>query len=414
MVIKFNAERFFFLIVAFYGVVQVIISNGVLAYGIKLFLVFLLILLAFNSRLKSFLSSSLDRIPYLKLFFLYTIIILVHSIIIADSYEKWRYLITVFFPMLLLPFISRLFQNIKVLGVFVEILLKFCIPLSFLFIILENNLRLENNQYVYYSNFLYFLILIIPFISTKWKILVISVSIFSFIFNLDNRANLLNILVGYSFIFIYQFKYIRFFIYKYLRLIFFLIPFVFISGAFLFNFNIWQYMSSGEQLSLQTESKDVTFLQDSRTGIYLDIYNHLNKNEWSWIFGASAVAVHDTILAESHEGYSEGRMGGSESGFLSFLLFGGIVYVFLYFLLNYYASKRAIGKFNNGFMHMLAAYIAFRWMFTFIENPMGFQFSWIINFMLIGLCYNINLSSISTYDLRDIIRNSLKYKFILK
>lgn len=395
-----NYSKIIFILLAVFGALPSLIQTGTLAYVIQLIILFLISCITYYFRNSLFPESFFYKKGILYFYSIYSFFILFHSFFIAESYEQWRYLITVFMPMLFLPVVSVIASKEESISQIFRVLLKVCLPLSFLILFYGKSASLENVSFVYYSGFIYLLILFIPFLSTKWKIIVIIASLISFGYNLSNRSNLLNIIVSYSLVLIYYLLPFKKYLFNRARLFFFILPIIGFFLILVMNVNIWTVIQSYNKITLQIEDGNLSFTQDSRTGIYNDAFNHLNSNKWGWLIGVSAVDIHETMLADYIDGYFNGRLGGSESGFLSFLLFGGIPYVILFLLLSYKSSSNAALRSNSIFLKMLAAFLAFRWMFTFIETPMGLQFSWIINFLLIGFCMNPALLRFTDNDIQ--------------
>ena len=130
---------------------------------------------------------------------------------------------------------------------------------------------------------------------------------------------------------------------------------------------------------------------DSRTGIYLDVYKALRKKN-TFLFGLGGNGKTQTSLFYSKSSdyrkiYRYGR-GGTESGMLNNIQYGGIIGLIIYSVLFIVASIKATYNSNNEFMRMLGTFIAFKYLYSFIEDRIGPQGSSFYLFIWIGMCYN--------------------------
>jgi hypothetical protein len=175
-----------------------------------------------------------------------------------------------------------------------------------------------------------------------------------------------------------------------LRIILISLPIIFVVLAF-FGINIFILSDElKEDYTIRgTDKKDVSLVNDSRTGVYFDAINGVAKNN-DYLFGLSAAGYHDTflqdVLGNSTDTFlSKGRLG-SEVGILEYYLRGGMIFVILIFLIHFYASKYAINRSNNLLCKYLGVYVAFRLLFLFIEAQVSLNLSTISTFLVIGLC----------------------------
>jgi hypothetical protein len=191
---------------------------------------------------------------------------------------------------------------------------------------------------------------------------------------------------------------------KLIRHIIFAIPVIMLSFGFLGIFNVFSYMDElGTIKDINITSNSGRLLTtDSRTGIYVDALDNLN-NRGDWIFGSSAVVIYKTHLAETDSDWVAGRLGGSESGFLGLLTFGGLIYATLFSLLCLRASFLALYKSNSIFIKIVGLFVAFRWLITFIESPLIFNFTWITLFIALGMVLSSEFRMMTDKDISNYI-----------
>ncbi|WP_018609039.1 hypothetical protein [Uliginosibacterium gangwonense] len=412
---KFSLEKCVFFLLAIAGIQWVFFPGHTTRVAIQFFL-FVVICVLLSGGATGLLAKCLDFKKLLWVYFYYGCVVVVHSIFVAKSYEEWRYLSVVFVPTLLFPVFSMLSASTKSFFYIFEVFIKNVFPLSFIFWFVQTNDKNDGLFYVYYAAYIYLVSLFFWYSSSKYRIVILAALISSFAYDLANRANMLSVILSVLILLVQMIVYKKILfsnskgreIFSLLRRIFLFGPLVLVAAALLFNFNPFVYIQeSAGSVVVAEDALGRPLVVDSRTGIYLDAYNYLNK-ENAWMFGGSAVASPDTVLAESNEGYDDGRLGGSESGFLTLLVYGGIAYVFIYFAICYLSSYLAIYSSNNLLCKSLGVFIAMRWALSFLESPLLLNFLWIVHFVAIGLALCPEFRKLTDKQLISFGRNNWK------
>jgi hypothetical protein len=357
---------------------------------------------------KYFYFAKLDYRKSLSYFFIYGIFIAVHSVFVADSYAQWSYLVNVFLPFLMLPCFVVLGSDLELLTKALKTLLQITLPASLFFLINGPSDKLSNTVYIAYVSSICLFIILLPMLKIKWKLLVVLISIISFTWDMDNRSNMLNIFVSYGLLSLYiilkdnitsaVFKKILTLIKSFLLFL----PILLLLLGAMGIFNVFEYFEGNAKvkvIALSDESGRY-LVTDSRTGIYEDAFNNLQEKN-DWLFGSSATVMIATQLVLSNQDYESGRIGGSESGFLGLLTFGGIVYASLFFFLCYQSAKLAIMKSNNTIIKLIGVFVAYKWFFSFIELPLMMNFSWIVLFLAMGMTFNRELREMSDKEITE-------------
>ena len=130
------------------------------------------------------------------------------------------------------------------------------------------------------------------------------------------------------------------------------------------------------------ESRELS--TDTRTFLYQELSEDL-RNTKSFLFGKGALAYYYSFFFDSGINGRYGRMA-SEVTFLNWLLHGGLIYVFFYYSLMFYAAIKAILYGKNRFVKCIAVVII-GWIFnSFICDMNGARFYHIVFFVLLGCC----------------------------
>lgn len=396
-------------IVAIQGVLRVIISSYSTVILINLILTLICILLIYISR-KQLDEELIQKKNIVNYFFFYGLFVLVYSFFVAKSYEQWRYLFTVYFPTLLLPyFIVIASKNSNIKQIF-NALVFVAFPLS---LILYFSGIEGANDFTRYVSFIYVLLLFVPYVNIGWKIVFISISLISMLYDIDVRGNIMCIVAVYIILLLFYIlpKFILSKVYNQLRILLLISPVLFL---FLGMFNIVNIFNIGDSFhntfTVEYSSKRTLLTQDTRTFIYRDALIDIDKKN-AYLFGISAAGAHKTMLATLDDDYYEhlkyGRLG-SEVGILEYLLRGGLFYVILVFLLYYYSSKLAIQQSKNIFCKCLGVFVIFRWFFLFIESQPVLNLSNLSMFLAIGICLNPVIRNLSDDQMRVYITNLIK------
>jgi hypothetical protein len=152
-------------------------------------------------------------------------------------------------------------------------------------------------------------------------------------------------------------------------------------------FNVYQVADQSKDLmTFSREEGNISLGHDSRTGVYTDAFNAIVDND-AYLFGISPAGYHKTFLADKYSILRKGRLN-TEVGILLYLMRGGLIFVLIVSLIHYYAAYYAINKSNNMLSKSLGIFIAFRYLFLFIEGAHTFTLYSISIFMVIGLCFN--------------------------
>lgn len=321
------------------------------------------------------------------LFLSYQIFVLIHGFFIAENYEQWRHLITSYFPFILLSFFTIICHQNDGFFYYIKFVLYYLFPFSFLFYLYLN--FNENISYISFISPLYLLILFFDYIPKMFKYLCTLVVIFSCMTNFTNRTHLISLFVSILF-YIFLRKNKSYILRKILITIFLLIPFCFIAIYFINGFNIFKYI---EFLTFDEDKVINTF--DSRSGVYGDALLSIS-NYKSFIFGNSPSDYYKSYLS-SFEGVLSGkfRLGGSEVAFLNFIQFGGIIYLFIFFLIITLIIRRVFKFGKNIYVYNIALFISINWIFCFIEKYLELNFFWITFFAVLGFLQNKNFLEMS-------------------
>lgn len=348
----------------------------------------------------------------IRLFFWYGIVTFFRGVITAVTYQDWTTILSsgvsmfVFMP-LMIYFGKSTYTLYNILKSFLLI----GVPLCFLIFYLSDDPGPHGFTHVIAP--IYLFILLVPYVKKSIKFFIFSVTIFSFFSDITIRANMVNILMA---ILILSTYFIRlksgfFGLIKTVRFVFLSLPLIFLTLGFFGLFNVFAFGDALEQYEISDSSgKTQNIFIDSRSSIYNDVFSALEK-ENAYFFGLGATGKTETqlskvIYADFDKVYKEGRRG-TESGMLNYLQFGGILGGFFYFLLMARASYLAVYRSNNWLLVSVGIWNAFKFMFSFIEDPSVFTIATVFNFICIGICFNKQLREMNDLEIKTKVLDHL-------
>ena len=362
--------------------------------------------------LRKKIDKNLDGKLFVNLFIVYNIVVLFRGFIDSNSNEDWSFLFSSGVSLaLFIPFSIYMGAHKTSMILLIRTFLTYGLVLCvFMLFVTEDPGPLG---FAHTISPIYFLIFFIPYMDKKFGILIFTIALISFFDDITIRSNLLNILVAFMIIstFLWRSRPRLLKVAKYLRVLILIFPVFFLLLGITRVYNIFSIGELFNEFVIQdSKGRTQDVLIDSRTGIYLDVFSQL-RNDNAIIFGLGASGktkthLTDVINADFDKVYKEGRRG-TESGMLNYIQWGGIVGGFLYFLLFVKASYYGIYKSRNWLCIMLGLWVAYKGLFSFIEDPLSFTIGSIFILVPIGICLSKEFRLMSDIELKFMFRHKL-------
>jgi hypothetical protein len=195
------------------------------------------------------------------------------------------------------------------------------------------------------------------------------------------------------------------------RISLFVMPLLFlilgVSGIFnVFNTN--EYIK-GEVTSVGVDSDgnmvEQNIIVDTRTFIYVEVLESAINNNY-WLLGRTPARGNDSdtfgVLAAEITGRYE-RLE-NEIGVANVFTWTGLVGVILYFLIFYRASFLAI--------KMLGVYVAFRWLYSWVEDVNNFSLNYFMLMMMLGICYSYSFRNMTDKEITIWARGIFDIRYV--
>lgn len=333
-----------------------------------------------------FSEENSSNFQWVKWYLIWNIISTVRGFFVAEGYWDWKGLIDNLFS-LLLPIVAYTASNKMLLQLILSTFIKYVLPLFILFAFL-----IDKGAYGFYLVPICFILLFLPILTVRWKLIMLSVAIIVLIADLTARSNIIKFGIPIILSLIYYFRLIltnNFF--ERIRKLLIIAPLIFFALAVTDVFNIFkinEYFKVDYEIPKidpNGELIDDNLLQDSRTFLYVDVLQTAQKYNTWWI-GRSPAKGNETEWFPDADVTGRGERLGNEVAILNIFTWTGIVGVLLYLFVFYRASYLAINQSNNIFMKIVGLFIAFRWLYAWIEDINNFTLTPFILWLMIGFC----------------------------
>lgn len=257
------------------------------------------------------------------------------------------------------------------------------------------------------ASFLNVFILCIPFIKFRWKVLILVAVAFVVFLDVDRRSIMINNVIALLLVMSFPLLKIGFFK-RGLFVVLIILPLLFTYLGLTGKFNIFMYM---DQTSYYISGDTRSLFVDSRTSIYEDVFDELEKDK-AYICGLGCNGKTATSLLENQyvdysKIYKYGRPS-TESGMLNYIQYGGFIGFLLYGLLLVLAAYKATFLSKNKFMILLGLFMAFKFLYSFIEDQITFNAHTFYLFLWIGMCYNKTFRNMEDRHIQEYFNSIFK------
>lgn len=348
-----------------------------------------------------------------NVYFLWTIISIIRGLFEVQGYWGWKGFISTSMGLLLMLVVYAATNKVVVQSL-LSFYVKYGLPLFLILIFL-----IRADAYGFYLMPVSFLLLFLPALSTKQRIILFSLAIIVLIADLGARSNVIKFAIPLMILLIYYFRdKMSRNILETLRLILIVTPLVlFILGVTgVFNvFNMDDYL--GEQQVTKTDDEGKQYQEnlagDTRTFIYVEVLSSAINNDY-WLFGRTPARGNDSVafgdinfeLTRRYERLS------NEVGIANVFTWMGVIGVMLYFLVFFRASYLAVHRSNNIYAKMMGIYVAFRWFYSWIEDVNNFTLNYFMLWIMIGLCFSHSFRMMNEYEVTIWIRGVFDRRYL--
>jgi len=361
-------------------------------------------------KIKFYKTNDAIYLNFLTYYLLWNFICIIRGAFVADNYWDWKGLMGNTIS-LLLPLISYVATNVMLTKKILKSYFKVALPLFAVIC-----LFITTDAYGFYLAPIAFFMLFFPILKNKTKILVSILTVFIMTIDLGARSNVIKFAVPILFMISYYFKStISVYLLEICRKILFITPFLLltlgVSG--IFNvFNIKKY-SNIEVTSTRVDAKgdlnEEDISVDTRTFLYEEVLSSAKKHKYWWL-GRTPARGNDTDYFDLDFLSGRSERLGNEVGILNVFTWTGIVGVILLFLVFYFSTYISLHHSNNFFSKIFSLYIAFRWVYLWVEDINNFSLNMFTLWLLIGLMNSYKFREMTDEEVKIWVNDIFSFK----
>lgn len=355
---------------------------------------------------------------WINIYIYWNVIEIIYGFFVAETYWDWKGLIDNIM-ILLMPLVALACTNPQFVQNIMRVYLKHSLPLFVLVV-----LFLTPGAYGFYLIPISLILFFLKFIDIKWKVLFISLSIFVLLADLDARSNVIKFAAPLLLVIsIPLVRNIKLNILNAVRRVLLISPYVLFFLAISSTFNIFkldEYIE-GDYKEIRANSKgelvETNLTADTRTALYEEVLSTASKYN-TWITGRSPARGNETELFSSlSEVTGRNERLSNEVAILNIFSWTGVVGVFIYFMIFCKASYLSLIKSNNVYSKIIALFLAFRWVYAWVEDINNFSLNYYFVWLLIGFCYSNSFRMMTDQDIKYWVKgifNKQYRKFLFK
>lgn len=354
------------------------------------------------------------NLQLVKIYLIWNIICIIRGMFVAEGYWEWKGLIGNIFA-LLLPIVAYSATNKVVVQSLLSFYIKYGLPLFLLFALL-----IRTDAYGFYLVPVSFLLLFLPALSLRQKLVLIFFTAVVLTADLGARSNIIKFVVPFVFLLFYYFRNtISVKTMEIIRLILIATPILFFVLGVTGVFNVFKmdeyiktdYEGTGVDEAGNRVKTDLK--GDTRTFIYIEVLQSAKKNNY-WLFGRTPARGNESesfgeIEYELTRRYE--RLT-NEVAITNVFTWTGIIGVILYFLIFFSASFLAVNRSENIYVKIIGLYIAFRWLYAWVEDVNNFSLNYLMLWIMLGLCYSFTFRGMTNREVTIWVRGIFDKRYL--
>jgi hypothetical protein len=380
-------------------------------------IIYALILIFFIIAKKRFFNKQDNsNILILKIYLLWNITCIIRALFVAENYWEWKNLVDTAM-VLLLPTSIYVSANKDFIQYAFHSYLKYSI-LCFLILVAF----FYDDAFGQFLAPISILLLLFPVIPTKWKAGLIILYLIVILNDIEARSNIIKFTIPLclSVIYFIPVSFIKVGkVFETARLVLLIIPIVFFVLGVTGTFNIFKidkYIKGNYETTKVQNGEIVggSLTADTRTFLYVEVLQSAFKHNYV-LFGRTPARGNDSKSFGAHlaDELKTGKMErfSNEVSILNLFTWTGIVGVILYFIIFYKATYLAINKSNNIFMKIIGLYVAFRWLYAWVEDFSRIDLYYCFLWFLIGMCYSTKFRQMNNQEMKVWILGIFEKKY---
>lgn len=152
---------------------------------------------------------------------------------------------------------------------------------------------------------------------------------------------------------------------------------------------------------------DYSALADTRTFLYVEEITSAMRNNYV-IQGRSMARGYDSFYFGENDESKRGERASCETSILNIFNYFGVIGVIIYLWIFVSASYKAIAHSKNMYVPIIGVYVAFRWLFGWVEDFSNFDLNYLFLWIMIGICFSEKYRNMTNQEFVGWITQSTK------
>lgn len=358
------------------------------------------------------LREKSSKYIFVELFLAWTLISTIRGAFIAENYWEWKQLVAGFLT-LSIPMFVYAFDKPYVTGIVLRYWFKYALLFFILFLPF-----ISTGAYHFYLGPVFVIGCFIPIVPKKWKIIFGILLLTMLVINLGARSQVIKsaivLLIATG---IYFKRIIPNLLLKIVHWICYIAPIILLTLGITGTFNIFEDLSSNkgkyvEKKVVNGQVVEDDLSADTRTFIYVEVIESALRHNYV-IWGRTPARGNDSMAFGAYNAeelktgkYERHRNELCHTNVFTWL---GLIGVILYSLIYLRSSYLAVYKSNNIYIKFLGCFIAFRWLYGWIEDMNNFSIMNIALWIMIAMGLSIRFRRMTNIEFKSWILKSLPY-----
>ena len=359
-------------------------------------------------------KSQKDTMIWVLFYLIWNYIEVVRGFFVAEDYWDWKGLIQNAM-VLSLPVVALACTHVKLTQILLHTYMRYALPFALVIFFI-----CSPGGFGFYLAPLTYVLLFLLTVTKRWKIALLSIVGIILFVDLDARSNIIKfsvplVLLGFNFVWDFR----KTFLLEWARKVLFIAPILLFSLGVSGVFNVFkldEYIEGEYVQEKRNENGEVVAINlkaDTRTGLYIEVLETASKYN-SWVFGRSPARGNETqLFAQLSEITGKKERIANEAAILNIFTWTGIIGVLLYMMVFYRASYLAINQSKNSYAKLIGLYIAFRWIYAWVEDINNFSLNYFMLWVFIGLCYSQVFRGMTNQEVKWWVRGIFDKKYQL-
>jgi hypothetical protein len=371
---------------------------------------FLTLVIVLWYKRKFFKPQNKRNYTIVSIYFLWMIAGVIRGMFVAEGYWEWKQWFSGTMS-LALPVFVYVFSIPWLLRNVLKFWLKYAMVLFFFFYMWT----LRAGVYQFYLGPILVVSCFLPIIpSKKWRYILITLLLFMIFLDFGARSQVIKASLTFLMVGLYILsKYISGNFLKITSWSLFIAPIILIYLGISGQFNVFEDLSSNTGKYKETRRVDGKIVEedlagDTRSFIYIEVLGSAIKNNY-FLWGRSPARGNDSLAfgeSISQElGTDKKERHKNEVNFPNVFTWLGLIGMLLYCAIYFKSAYLALYKSQNIFLKLVGVFIAFRFLYGWVEDINNFDILSISIWMMIGMAFSEEFRNMTNQEFKNWVKS---------